>query len=242
MAKKIVLFILMLVLLCLVSFSNVAAESFNKNGASLTFPEGFTVLNEENLSKNSETVKMLGHSVSSLKTQMEKSGIIAIAVDSDNSEQFIYKCVVSSFSERTESFDSFNDEALKKINTEMFGGNARVEKINGTTYFYTKSYTENSDFYTYQYVTVQSGKLYSFIYYGNTKERITDLMSTVKIEKAGQGTSFTQIGTIVLMSLVMIGIIVVLVLIAISVIRDLSDKKNEENDVAEYIRIKRRKY
>ena len=243
MAKRILVFFITAVLLCLFSVALVSAESISKNGATLDFPDGFTVLYKENLSKNTEVVKLLGHSVQSLKKEMDQSGIVAIAVDEGNTEQFVYKCVISEFSEQTESFNSFNDEALAKINTEMFGGNAKIQRINEIVYFYTKSFTESAEFYTYQYVTVQNGRLYSFIYYGNDATRISTLIETAKLEIEGEDKSYTQIGPIILMSVVMVAAIVAMVLIAISVIRDITnDKRAEENDVAEYIRIKRRRF
>ena len=243
MKKRVVVALTVIFILSLLFCLPVAAASDNPTDAlSMRFPSSYTKLTRSNLSRNSTLVNKLGFTPSSLKNYMISEDIYIIAAGENAEGEFHIKCTESEFTKQMESFSGLGAESLTRINSTLFGGNAEACTIgkDNTIYFRTKSKVESAEFYTYQYATVENGKLYSFVYYGNSEEEIDKFMKTLKIKKPTKTNAITVV-TGVFVGIIIIGGLVAMGIIAVTVVRDIKKPTEQDKEEAEYIRIKRRK-
>lgn len=242
--KKRAVTILILIFILSVFFALPAAAASDDPMSALDyrFPSSYTKLTRGNLSRNSNLVKKLGFTPSDLKKYMQAEDIYIIAAGEDAKGEFHIKCTETEFSKKMTTFSGLNSEALTRINSTLFGGNAEACTIgkSDTVYFRTKSKVQSANFYTYQYATVENGKLYSFVYYGNSEQEIDEFMKTLKIKKTSN-VSPSVVATGILIAVVIIGCLVAMGIIAVTVVRDIKKPAEEETEETEQIKIKRRK-
>ena len=245
MMRRAVAFVFVLLILSSVFLLPVCAENSDPfSGISMSFPEGYKKLTRSNLSRNKSLVAMIGYTPATLKNHMVKENIYYIGVGEDVDGEFHIKSWENEYSKKAKSFVGFDDAGLAEINQNLFGGNAEICKIGNkdTIYYRTKSKVMEADFHTYQYTTIENGKFYSFIYYGNSSAEIDALMATVRFNKSAPPPSVSTIIVAVIMGLCIIIGVVAMGVIAVGVVRDIRNKPTEaEQEDTQHIRIKRRK-
>ena len=242
MKKRIVAFFTALLLCAIMPISLVGAAGYSVEDIKFSLPDDIILLTSGNLSSHSQEVKALGHTTASLKKAMAEKQIYAIGVDESNTEQYMIRITETQFSEQVGSLSGLNDEALAAVNREMFSSNASIRKVNETVYFSTVTYTEGVSFKTYQYVTLNNGKIYSFTYYGNEEGKMTDFMSGVTVKEKGSGKSLGETVTLVALAVIMVASVVAMFFIGASVVRDIRAGRPESGDGSEgRFTIKRRK-
>lgn len=219
-----------------------AASSDPLDDLSFRFPSSYTKLTRDNLSRNSKLVKQLGFTPTSLKNYMKQEDIYIIAAGEDAKGEFHIKCTETDFSKQMGSFAGLSSESLTKINNTLFGGKAEACTLgkNDTIYFRTKSRAENAEFYTYQYATVENGKLYSFVYYGDSADEIDDFMKTLKI-KTEKKSNLATTATGILIAVIIIGCLMAMGIIVVTIVMDLKKPVEEDSKETDHIKIKRRK-
>ena len=240
--RAVIILAIIFVLSVLFSMPVSAAKDDPMDALSYRFPSSYTKLTRGNLSRNSKLVKKLGFTPSDLKSYMIAENIYIIAAGEESEGEFHIKCTQSDFSKEIASFSGLNSEALTRINQTLFGGNAEACTVgnSGTIYFRTKSKVQAAEFYTYQYTTVENGKLYSFVYYGNSEEEIDEFMKTLKIKKVGK-TNPTVVATGIFIALVIIGCLVAMGIIVVTIVRDMKKPVEDDSEEIDQLTIKRRK-
>ncbi|MBR5452105.1 MAG: hypothetical protein IKV36_03820 [Clostridia bacterium] len=234
--------LLAFVLSSLFCFPVSAATGDPLDDLNFRFPSSYTKLTRDNLSKNSKLVKQLGFTPSSLKNYMKQENIYIIAAGEEAKGEFHIKCTETDFSKQMKSFAGLGSESLTKINNTLFGGNAEACNIgkSDTIYFRTKSRAETAEFYTYQYATVENGKLYSFVYYGDSSDEIDDFMKSLEIKTQKKSNPAT-VATGILIAVIIIACLVAMGIIVVTIVMDLKNPVEDDLEETEYIRIKRRK-
>lgn len=240
--RAVAILLLIFILSAFLSLPVMAASDDPMDALSMRFPSSYTKLTRSNLSKNSKLVKKLGFTPSSLKTYMNQENIYIIAAGEDATGEFHIKCTETDFSKQMDSFRGLDSESLERINNTLFGGNAEACSVgkSDTIYFRTKSRVESAEFYTYQYTTIENGKLYSFVYYGDSSQEIDDFMKSLKIKTQKKSNPAT-VATGVLVAIIIIGCLVAMGIIGVTIVRDLKKPTEDDSEETEYIRIKRRK-
>jgi len=232
----------MVILLSLFTLTVQAeAYTFKDENLQIDFPDGYTVLTPNNLSKNSDIVEDIGHSVTSLKTKMNNDGIILMAVAEENQQQIQLKSATTTFTSQIVSLSSLSSSQLDTVAKQIVGNDYEVVYKNGTVFL--KISTSTREYNSSQYITVENGKLYTLVYYGADQSRLDTVLNSMIITKNSKfslhdGTTIFQI---VLISAFVVTVLVAIVLIIISFIKDFK-KRNDNNDVRDYIKIKRRKF
>ncbi len=239
--KRLLAILIVLPMLFAMFTLSASAEDYDPlDEISYSLGKEYTSLKRSNLSRNKELVKYLGHTVSSLKEYMIAEDIYLIAAGEEAKGEFHIKCRESSFTKEIYSLNGYENSELEDIKEGLMGGNGESVKIGETIYFRVKSKTESAKFYTYQYLTVQNGRLYSFIYYGSDSAEIDDFIKTVKIRTAGSGNRTGLVINIIILVVVIIAGLVGMGLLGVMIYKDIR-KKTDSDEETETISIKRRK-
>lgn len=227
----------------LAGFSASAAEfSEAKNGIYFSVPEGYTLVTPDTVKQNSQTVELLGHSADSLKAYMAENDVVLLAVRPQNTAQLQLRVYEIEFSKDLVTLAGLGDTELQAIGQKL-ADEFTVQTVGGVPYFRT---VQNGTGYgTVQYITIKNGQVYRLVYYGTS-------LAEAEAAIAGLGLSDVQsrfslsdgmmIFLTVVISLVILLALVAVVLLGISFYKDLKNRYGENNDVREYIRIKRRKF
>lgn len=233
------------VIAILFSFFTFTAQakdySFKGDNLQINIPDEYTVLTPGNLNKNKDLVEAIGHSVTSLKNNMQNDGVILMAVASENKHQIQLKSATTTFTSQIVSLSSLSGDQLNTVASQLVGKDYSIVYKNNIVFLKISSKT--SEYNSAQYVTVENGKLYTLVYYGDEPWRLDTVLNALTITKASGFSLFdsTTVLQIVLISVVIVAVIVAIVLILISFIKDFKNR-NDENDVRDYIKIKRRKF
>lgn len=216
---------------------SVTAESYTlSDGIGIALPDGYTLLTPTNLNNHGETVASLDYTAQKLKKHMTDSGILFIAVDKDNKNQFQLKALKTDFSKNTVDLKNLGDSELKTIGEKLMSGNFETVSINGTVYY--RAVTDGlSSYATVQYVTVKNGLVYTLSYYGASAPVAVSAAETLKIPDVTPHSDKTVLLTVFLW-IALVAVLVTAVLLTLSLISDIR-QSHEENDVREFIRIKR---
>lgn len=215
-----------------------SAETYSVSGGiSITLPEGYTLLTEDNLKENEKMITGLGHSAQSLRDYMEENHIVFIAVDTQNQNQVQLSAFQTSFSKDIGDLTGLKAEELKTIGSHLINGSFEMISINDWVYFKTKV-DGLVGYATVQYVTLKNGTMYTLNYYGSDSAMANAVASGLQLPaaKAGAGTKSLVISIVLWIALV--AALTATVILLISLFSDLRNKQ-EDNDVREYIRIKR---
>lgn len=227
----------------------------SNNTAKVKFPEGYTVITEDNAFNNEEFLEQLGFEPSAFVTYINKNDIVVFAATIDNSRQFKLVSKTTKLTSEVVSLEQTSKEGLATIGEQLLGGNyEKIEYIKGIPYYkiVTEVKGEGGDFVSVQYVTVRGGKYYQLTYYGtgailsgDEREEIAEVMNTLKIpsgktigERVRAMSTVTIVYIVIIFAVIILGTIAIIFL-SISIIRDLKLKhKSKEKG---YLKIKRRK-
>lgn len=248
------------VLALLFSFSVSAAPvQIKEQKITVDIPEGYVILTPDTLKKQTDFIEHLGHSTESFKTYMKNAGMLLYAATEDNTRQIQVKSWQTDFSKEIGDLSSLDSEALEQaaaaLITERPGEillSKQQIRLGNSTYFEMTARVagKQSDFCYVQYVTIQNGSLYALVYYNIGSEltaaqmsEARGLLSGFSVEKRSEGalSGSNVLLQIVIISAVILAASVLAVLMLLSFIKDLRSRKSD-NDVSEYIRIKRRKF
>ena len=205
----------------------------------ITLPDGFTLLTEDRLKQNEEVITDLGHSVSSLRSYMNDNNVLFIAVDDQNKNQAQLAAYETDFSRDVKDLAGLKAEELEQIGNQMLGRGFEIISINDWVYFKT-SLDGLVGYATLQYITFKNGKLYTLSYYGSDSSLANKIAAGLVLPKQKSGTKVKTVILSVLLWVVLVIALVTMVLLALSLFADFR-KSREDNDVREYIRIKRRR-
>lgn len=237
MFKK--LFTLILVgILFTFGFSAFAESySFNNYYLSADFNENYTVILKDNIIKNEDIIKKIGHTTSSVSTFMENNNILFIAIGNENKTQIQLSCTQTEFSKKANSLSSLSEEAVASIGKTVFTDNFGIKKINSVTYIY------HSEKNTVQYVTFEHKNIYTVTFYGISEQDSLELLQNIKIEKTSSGGTVTAYAVIIsiIVIIILIATVTGIVLLTINIIKQIKEKSDDNDLQSEEIKIKRRK-
>lgn len=225
-------------------------HSLSEGTVSITYPENYTVLNADNAYDNEETVKSLGYSVSSFVNHLNSKSIVSMAVNDDNTRQFVLMESKSVFSEEIGSLADITSPQLSTVaDALMPNGYIGTYTTGGMVFLENKTQIKGEEKYTAtQLVTVINGKTYTVNYYavnvgGEDTESATEKVAkTLKVPESGKITEYFK-GSAAAVYVILLGAVIIfgavaVILLSVTLVRDFSKKRNQ-NDSSE-IRIKRR--
>lgn len=224
-----------------VSFSLFASAETHSltGGIKITLPEDYIVLTDKSLKTNEETIAELGHSISSLRTYMDENHILFIAVDAQNKNQVQLGAVQTDFSKDIVDLSGLKAKDLNRIGQQMLNHNFEIISIHDWVYF--KSKVEGLTGYaTAQYTTIKNGMLYTLNYYGSNGAAANQIASGLEIPATAKNTRTKSLLISVLLWVALAAALITMIFLVASFISDFR-QNHEENDVREYIRIKRRR-
>lgn len=240
MLKRIFSLVLIITVLACVGSISVNAQTYSLSGnIEIALPDNFTILTSDNLKTNEEVIKDLGHSISSIHKYMDEKHILFIALDEENENQVQLGAFQTEFSKDVQDLGGLNAEELQRVGNQMLGGNFEIISINGWIYFKTKL-DGLAGYGTIQYITFKNGMLYTLSYYGSDGELANTIAAGLKLPEKKTKLSTKTILISVLLWVALVAALVTMVLLSLSLISELR-KSREDNDVREYIRIKRRR-
>lgn len=215
-----------------------SAETYTlSDDIKITLPDDFIILTDNNLKANEEIITSLGHSLTSLRNYMDENHVLFIAMDSQNENQAQLAAFKTEFSKDIGDLDGLKAYELEKIGNQMLGGNFEIIAINGWIYFETKV-DGLAGYATVQYITFKNGMLYTLNYYGSDRAVANAIASGLDLPQKSSGASARSILLSILLWVALVAALVTMVLLIISFVSDFR-KNKEDNDVREYIRIKR---
>ena len=248
--RSLVLALLLFAVICLPA----AATTLSGNGLELELPDEYLIITPDNVSDNSSAAKTLGFTDKTLKTHMEDNGMIFLALLGNNTKQIQLRELVAdpdSFAAKIEDLSLLNNENIREsaaVLMEQISLSAESDwevVANTSGLKAIKITVPGEETVSIQYVTVRNGKIYSLVGYdapGSEMEFLADVFETMVIEKKRSGFSVTGasqiITTVIVVLLVAVAVVVIIRLIASFVI----DFRNRDNDVREFVKIKRRKF
>ena len=222
---------------------------------SVQYPEGYTVLTEENAAQNEALIEKLGYGVTSFQKYLRQKGIVSLAVNEDNSRQFRLIEQTTDLTTELKDLEGVSDRELNAVAEKLLpNGYAYLVRRAGVPYFevHTKVKNGNESYCTVQFITIKNGKYYSLNYYGSQKslsdaERTfaISVLNTLKIPESGglsavitRGGTMRAVYLVILSVAVLLGVVIAVVL-SVSLIRDI--KKRRADDASGTFKIKRRR-
>lgn len=236
--KRWLAFLLLSIIFVFSSTAAASAETYTvADGISVTLPKGYTLLTEDNLKEQEDSIAALGHSVTSLRSYMEENHIVFIAVDTQNQNQVQLGAFQTDFSKDIGDLSGLKADELKTIGSHLINGSFEIISINDWVYFKT-TVDGLVGYATVQYVTLKNGTLYTLNYYGSDSTVANEIASGLMLPQTKTGRDTKSVIISVVLWIVLVAALAAIVLLLISLFSDLR-KKQEDNDVREYIRIKR---
>lgn len=168
--------------------------------------------------------------------------LVFIATTDGLQSQFVVRKTQTEFSKKTESLNGISEEMLKNIAAEItdlpYEGVYTTGNVN-----YLRFDNKSEAISTTLFVAIENGNLYTFNYYGNDVFVSAELLNgvTIQTKKEISSVSVKTVVIIVIVWLVIAAVAIFLIYLVISFIRDYKISHNE-NDVSNYIKIKRRKF
>ncbi|MEE1186456.1 MAG: hypothetical protein UHN02_03650 [Acutalibacteraceae bacterium] len=236
------------------------ADAYKGDGFSISFPENYIVIDENNLSSNEEFITSIdNHSVESFKRTMQESNMLVFAAPEDNSQQVqLYKWS-DTVSTTVHSLNLLNDElfdttaaSIKQIITSNKNAgitlSEKIKKQDVTFIKYVVYYEDkNSDYGSVQYWTVSEDNFYSLNFY-NKDGKITDsqnavaeeIFSSLKIN-VKKSVNFTYYLLRFAGALLIIGGLIALIFIVRSIYFDIKQSKNADEKIPDKIKMNRKK-
>ena len=245
-----------LIAILLLFFGTLIYHAVSSNNTpTVKYPEGYTLINEDNAFNNEEFLEQLGFEPSAFVTYLNKNDIVSFAATIDNSRQFKLVSKTTKLTSEVVSLEETSRQGLATIGKELLGDSyEQIEYINSIPYYkiVTEVKAEGGEYVSVQYVTIRGGKYYQLTYYGtgsilsgDEKAEIADVMKTLKIPSGKSiGERFRAMSTVTIVYIVIIAAVIILAVVAIifltlSITRDLKIKYRTKEKG--YLKIKRRK-
>lgn len=221
--KKTILIFTVILCLCFTAISASALSETTVGDISFSLSENYKI----------STVK-------NLENKNDVEGLVFVAISEDGEHQIQCRAAETVFSKELGDFSKLDREAVKPIGEKLFSDG--FEAVTTPYAVFLKS-NVTADDSSVVYVTVSSGLLYTFSYFGNDPTRIGEFITTVKLPSSVKN-KHEKVTAVIIIVTVMTAFAVVLFFLGASFIRDYKRYKIEqsENIVSQYIKIKRRRY
>lgn len=219
----------------------VYKKSSENKSATLSYPKDYMVLTADNADGNEELIKALGYSVTSFKKHLESKNAISMAINGDNSCQFMLTQSRSDFSSELNNLNESSDDQLQKIGeTLMPNGFTGIYTLGDKVFLESETSVKDTENYTaVQLVTVISGKIYTLNYYvvgtsvKSALKTAEEVAGTLSVPKTFSLKNLFRVSGstvyIIILGAVIIAGIISIVLLSISLIRDIkADRKRGE--------------
>ena len=243
----------MLTLFALLFAVNASAYTDKDKNFSIFVPDSFTEINSVNVKEHQDFLQKINYTTSGFKDYLKKNNIVYYAINKQNGSEIVLKCVSSEFSKNIEDLYLLDNNALDNVAKRLFDkSDYTVFEKNGTK-FLKVSINSNDNggaFYGSQCFTVKNGLIYSLsMTFG---ENISD-MAAIEIQDSildgfyineKSGFSWSNFGDIIITVIVTACILLFVAVAGYVVYTFINDvrNKNSSNDVAPYVKIKRRKF
>ncbi len=246
--KAIVLALCLVFALCVPA----AAAKVAGDGVSIEISDDFLVITPQNVAKNAATAKVLGFTEKTLKTHMTENGMLLLALTGNNTRQIQLREQISakdSYAAKIGDLSLLSNEDIRESarilleQMNLQGESEVISNANGLKAI--KLVSVNEDMQSVQYITVRNGRIYSLVGYdakGADTDYLADVFETLNIEKKSGKFSLagaTGVVTTIIVSLLILVAVIVIIRLIISFVVDF---RNRDNDVREFVRIKRRKF
>lgn len=254
-AKKITA-VIMVVLVLITSFVfGAAAETVTVTdyGFSIQLPDGYTLLNSKNASKNKELIESLGYTVDSFKNYLKAKTdggytTLFLGLNPSNGSQISFKVSTTDFSKKIVDMTLLNDEAFAKTAKELVkipGASYKSVSVKGMKLIEISTSGKDSggDFCSVQYLTVRNGNLFSigFSFDGAMDDSKGDIawktIGTLDIKNSEVPSAWDaeSIVQIIFISIAILAGVVLAIIVVYSLIRDFIRRRRNNEQDKEYI-------
>lgn len=243
--KKLKLKIICLVLVLLSVFSvTCLAATPSEHNMELSFDDGYVVITQANISEYTEIIEKMGYSKKSFQSLFVDGSLVAFILHSESKSQIQIKVIKTQFSQETKSLSYIKEEKIAQVAEKISPDYSRLLLL-GDTYFICTDKNINDESGKYsasQFSTVENGKLYTITIFNNnpTYEFNVSVLKkiNIKAQVKRSGVNDTLYDIFFLVSIIaVLGLIIYLIISTIS-----SFREKEDNDVREFVRIKRRRF
>ena len=240
---KLKIICLVLILLSAFSVTCLAATPAEHN-IELSFDDEYVIITQNNVSEYTEIIEKMGYSQKSFQKLFENGSLVAFVLHSESKSQIHIKVTETQFSKQTESLSYFKEENVKQVAEKISPDYTRLLLL-GDKYFICTDENvddESGKYSTSQFSTVENGKLYTVVIFNNnpTYDFNVNVLKKIDIKtqvrRSGVNDTLYDIFFSILI-LVLLGLIVYLIVSTVSAFRE-----KEDNDVREFVRIKRRRF
>lgn len=253
MLKKIFSFCAVLLVMFSFFAFKTAALTDKQNNFSISLEPDYTVLTADNLGENKDVLKKLNFTKSGFKNYLETNNIVLYAVDKSNGSEVSLKIFTSAFAENVGDMSLLDDNSVKYIAEQIVNDVKYSAEIwNGSKFIKAEyqSSDKGGEFSGSQYFTIKNGQIYALnISFPSGTEKgyvyttQNNIMNNFKIETTSK-FSWTNFGDIITSVIVFLAIALFTVVAGYIIYTFVTDikNKNSSNDVAPYVKIKRRKF
>ena len=249
--KKLLVSLLIIILISV----NASALSIEEHYLDLEIGDEYTVLTPDNLKKNQDFIKSLGHSLTSMQTFFKDNGVLLFAANEDNSKQIKLTYNQTDFSRQIGSLRTLSDEKIEEISGRILGEEVKdkyslfePEDHNMKMYCVASKGLDNGGIYTtMQYFTIINGGIYNLSYsessadakaVSETAQELVLKLQIVDKDTAPTAKDFGDTVTLILIAVLILAAVAVAVYIIVTFVKD-AKGKGDTQDEASVIRRRR---
>ena len=241
MKFKILAFIISLLLLF--SVTAVAATPAQCN-IELSFSEEYLVITQENISEYSELIDKLGYTQKSFKALFTDSSLVAFILHSQSKSQIQIRAYSTKFSQQTEDIGLLSQENRTAVAKQLVPEYSKIISVNDAYFICSKTNVKDDtgEYSSSQYVTLKNGMLYTATVYNRDAQSVIEdeILNSFSIKTQKQSSGVTYVVSVILVLIFILVFLALAVYIIILLIVQL--RRREDNDVREFVRIKRRRF
>ncbi len=178
-------FFVICLMLILVFATSVDAANISEYNFNMDVNENFSIMTEDNISKNTEYVESLGYTTQSMRKYFSDNNLIMFASNEDNTQQIQVKCTETEFSRQLGELSLLSDESAFEIANQLlpqdYNDDYTLIKQGDMLMFELIGYSKDSggDFCSIQYITIRDGKLYSIGFFENGNDFSSEFKSII---------------------------------------------------------------
>lgn len=246
---------LLSVLLMLIGLFSLSAAAYSDKEFNFTVdaPEQYTVINADNVSSNQDFLQKINYTASGFKDYLAKNNIVYYAINKADGSEIVLKCVSSEFSKNIEDINLLSNEAIARVaDTILSDKSYTVCEKNSSKFFKVTIDSEDrgGGFFGSQYITVKNGYMYSlsFTFQNSIASTVSSKTENGVLESfyidENSGFSWEKFGDIIIAVIITLCIVLFVIVAGYVIYTFINDirTKNSSNDVAPYVKIKRRKF
>lgn len=211
----------------------------------LNLGDEYFVITEDSVSGNQEIIENLGYTKSSFKELFTKGSLVAFVLHSGTKTQIQIRVYNTPFTEKLEDLSLLNSENLTAVAKEISPAYQKAVNVGDTVFLQSISKTEDETgkYSVSQYVTVKNGSLYTVSFYSNAPSETFEnqTLSLIPIKTVKKKVGLTETVLLIIMSVVIIAFLFAAGFLVFSIASQLK-RNREDNDVREFVKIKRRRF